>query len=749
MRTLTAGLMGVVILAAGAAHSQLPKVDRIGSPSGAVTSAAPPAADAPIDIDAKVMEYDRSNNVVIASSNVVVRRGTDEMRADVIRLNVVTSEAEARGNVVFTRPGNVWRGDYLRYNFVTKAWNTGAFTSYFTPFYMRAQSSSMTNGEYLLKRAYLTTCTNDYTHEHFHMTCRRLRVNPGDRMKGTHVVMYLGPVPVFYLPWLYRSLGDRSVGFSAEAGYSRRMGAYLLTSTKYWMTPNLRGITQIDGRTERGLGLGQEVGWYSDDRVDNGRIYGYYINDQGVEEDYTKRDRELVEAQRYRLRLSHSQTFSDRDYFLTDINYLSDPYVVEDFFNDEYRGGFQSQNFGILMHRGDSYGASLAAYKRLNDFYDAVDRLPEGELNFNRQQIGSSPFYYEGRNAVAFLQRLRPEPAIEEDEYSAVRFNTAHTVYYPNRLFGFLNVTPRAGYQATYYSETIKPREETRFDVVTNEVVSGSVTSRVTNVESNTVTILDPRGSGVRSMPSIGLETSFRAFKVLDADETIFGTGLRHLVEPYANYTYVPEPNLTPDELYQFDYLDGLGKDHSITFGLRNRFQTKRDLQVFDFLDVNVFTQYRIEDYEEEPFGDVNAVVEFRPSDWATVYGTVAYGPYDSAVHYGELRSVVNGEIWRTSLSYYYREQESSLIAADIAWSPNTRWTFGVYDRYELEDSTLEEQRVYISRNLDCLTYLVGVSYLPGYTRSDGSERDDEYRAMFQMSLTAFPNVRVGTIPRN
>lgn len=748
IRTLTAGLMGTVILAAGVASARAPLGGPVAKPQGTTTAAAPVAANAPIDIDAKVMEYDRSNNVVIASSNVVIRRGNEEMRADRIRVNVTTSEAEAKGNVVFKRPDNVWRGDYLRYNFATKAWNTGAFTSYFSPFYVQAQSSAMTNGEYLLQNAYVTTCTNEHLHEHFHLKCRNLRVKPHDRMKGTHAVVYLGPVPIFYFPWLYRSLGDSSVGFSADAGYSGRMGAFLLTSTKYWMTPNLKGVTQIDGRSGRGVGLGQEVGWYSDDRADHGRVYGYYINDQGVKKDYEGGDRELVEAQRYRLRFNELQSFSDRDYILAEANYLSDQYVIEDFFNSEHRGGFQPDNFATLTHRGDAFTTGLSVHKRLNDFYDSVDRLPEGELNLTRQQLGDSPFFYEGNNSAAHLEKLYAVGTNDtsDADYSADRFNTTHTLYYPTRFFGFLNVTPRVGYQATFYSETVKARQVTTLGSVTD-------TNGVTRATSNTVTVLDPQGSGVRSMPSLGLESSFRAFKVLDADETIFGTGLRHVAEPYINYTYVPEPNLTPDELYQFDSLDEQGLDHSITFGLRNRMQSKRDLHVFDFLDIDVNTKYRLEGYEDEPFGDVNVVAEFRPSDWATLYGSVGYGPYDSRVHEGELRSTINGDIWRTTLEYFYRDEESSLVCADVAWLPNKRWTFGLYERYELNDSQgnsrLEEQRYYVGRTLDCLAYTFGVSHLPGYVRDDGTKRDDEFRAIFQLSLTAFPNIRMGTMPRD
>ena len=737
MRTVKAWVVVAVVLAATGSWAQTRS-------HGAARSAGVPglsgvsSSSSPIDIDATIMNYDRSNNLVVATSNVVVRRGSEEVRADAMRVNVLTSDIEARGHVVFTRPGSAWRGDYLRYNFTTGAWNTGAFASFFDPFFIRAETSVRTNDEYVLKDAYLTTCTNEFPDAHYHLVCKELRVRPGDRLRGSSAVVYFGPVPVFYFPWLYRSLGDRSVGVNAEAGYSQRMGAFLLTSTKYWMTHNLRAITQVDVRSERGVGLGQEVGWYSDNRLNHGRVYGYYLDDQGVAADYKNGEHALVDATRYRLQFNETQAFTERDYFLADANYLSDPYVVEDYFNAEHRGGFQPDNFATMMHRGDGFTVSLSAHKRLNDFYTAVDRLPEAELDVTRQELGSSPFFYESRNSVGYLQKVYEKDDTNSTDYSATRFDTAHTIYYPNRFFGFLNITPRVGYEATFYSETIKNITTTN---ITPLAGGGS--------ETSSVTVLEPQGSGVRSMPSLGLESSFKAFKVLDADETIFGTGLRHVAEPYANYTYVPKPNLTPDELYQFDSIDTLGKDDSVTFGLRNRLQTKRDQRVFDFLDVDVNTKYRFEDYPDQPFGDVNTVAEFRPSDWFTLYASVAYGTYDSEVHSGDFRSVINGDIWASTIEYYYRVGDSSLVSADIAWSPNKRWTYGIYERYEIQDSQLEEQRYYISEKFDCIAYRFGIDNLPAYTRSDGTQRRDEFRVMFQLWLMAFPNIRVGTTPRS
>jgi len=49
-----------------------------------------------------------------------------------------------------------------------------------------------------------------------------------------------------------------------------------------------------------------------------------------------------------------------------------------------------------------------------------------------------------------------------------------------------------------------------------------------------------------------------------------------------------------------------------------------------------------------------------------------------------------------------------------------------------------------VQRNLDCMCIRTGYEVLPGYTRSDGSEQDDEWRVRVEMWLTAFPESILG-----
>lgn len=726
---------------------------------------------APIEVNAKVMGYDRLRQVITASGSAVVQRDDMELRADNMTVSTETHDIEAQGNVVFRRFAPVgvatqdvgavtarevmteWRGDSLYYNYVTRAWRSGVFDSFFDPFHVRAESAITTNGEYVLKSGSVTTCTNAADHCHYSIRCSEIRVREGDRIAGRHAVVKLGPVPVFYLPWWYRSF-DPSVGISAEAGYRSAWGYFLDTSTKYWMTPHLRGTTEVDYRSRRGPAVGQEVGWKAEGV--EGRLYGYYADDQDPQSDYGGgEDRSGLDSGRYRVRFQHSQELAARDHVRVDADYLSDEFLMEDFFRSEYRDGFQPQNHASYTHRGDGYALGLSAYKRLNDFYTAVDRLPEATLDITRGRIGETPFYYESRNSAAFLQKLWPEDeTATKDDYSSARIDTAHTLYYPSKLFGFLNVTPRAGYRATYYSETVLRETNTTVTTVfvTNTVAGagGSTTTVITpQTRTNSTTRFIGQGSDVRSLPELGVETSFRAFKVLDAEETIFGSGLRHVAEPYANYTFIPEPDLTPDRLYQFDSVDALTKDDSVRFGLRNELQTRSDGRVRSVADVDISTRYNLDAGGEKPFDKLNMKAEFNPAEKVAIFMDGSYDLKVNELATFNARLSANRDPWKFFLEHRYRNSDSSLLTADLAWTANRNWEFGVYDRFEFEESRLEEQACYITRMLDCLGLKLVLGYLPGYTLADGSSRKTDYRIAFQMWVRAFPNVRVGTGGRN
>lgn len=728
-------------------------VEAATNPFGMMSGLSPTSA-IPVDVKAPNLDFEQGGKKMIASGGVTVTRGNEILTANNITFDKVTDTAIASGNVVFTKSNMVWRGESFTYNLKDGTWKTGVFNAKFDPFHVTAQEASKTNDYFVLSRAEFTTCTNEPGHYHYSMTCKKMRVYPNDHFVARNMVIRFGRIPLFYMPYWYCSLNDRTVGTTVQAGYRGRMGAFLLTSTKYWMTPNLRGITHLDYRSERGPAIGQEVGWVSTNDAWKGRIYGYYTDDQGVTKDYNSGDRNVkVDSQRYRLSFSHSQTLSPNDYFLSDFTYLSDQYMLEDFFEREYRNSFQPQNYATVMHREDNSALSLSVYKRLNDFYEAVDRLPELLYDVQRVEIADSPFYYEGHNSLAYLQKLNPDGSGQED-YSSARFDTSHEIFYPTRHFGFLNVTPRTGWRGTYYSDTVQYSSVTQ--VVTK--VTSNATGLVSTTSTNVSSVGRAMGSDLRSLFNVGLETSFRAFKVLSNDENLFGTGLRHVVEPYTDYTFVPEPNIRPDRLYQFDEIDALDRRNDIRFGVRNKYQTKRGGQLAEILNFDVFTTYSFEEANSAtPFSNVGFIGELNWNDWCHLYTDGDYDTYAGRVNTFNTRAQFKWDgfqlappkqsqsSWRANIEQRYRVEDSSLLITDLAYAPNRRWEYGVYDRFEFQTSRLEEQGVTLARTFDCMVVTMGGSFLPGYTRADGSVRADDYRVMFQLWFSAFPNVKLGS----
>ena len=272
-------LSGAVCAAAIAALLCVP-ADGAETVAAAVTStnrAAPPSNR--VQTQADSVQYDRATGWITAQGNVVIRKGLEEIRADLVRVNMETEESHARGNVVFKRPGEIWRGPQASYNFKTKEFISDDISSEAKPFRMKARRSERTRDQqYILHDAVVTTCTNNFGRQHFHVTASRVRVVPGKHLVCRGAVWHFGPVPVFYLPWWYAELSP-DYGFRFRPGHDSRWGTYLLSSCWYRMTPVFKGETHLDYRSKRGFAVGQDFSWY--DRGDrwDGDVSLYYAND--------------------------------------------------------------------------------------------------------------------------------------------------------------------------------------------------------------------------------------------------------------------------------------------------------------------------------------------------------------------------------------------------------------------------------------------------------------------------------------
>lgn len=697
--------------------------------------------NAPIEADADDLNYDRKTGQIVAKGNVVISKGNVKLTADYVRVNVKTQDAKAYGNVkLFENNKLTAHGTSLDYNFGKKTGKAGGFTGSSGVFRILENESIEKIGEnkFILHNAMVTTCTNTGPHTcHYRVMARSAELVQNDYLKVKGAKFYLGKVPCMYLPYWRHNL-DPDFGWELEPGHSGRLGAYLRTAYRYRMNEVWKGKTHLDLYSERGAAVGQDIFWESHS-FGTGGIKGYFINDNKPVPDNENPDTYGVEAERYRVKFDHFISLAPRDTILVRGNYLSDKYILRDFFEDEYRLNPVAENDATYIHRDNNYTYSVLARGSVNDFFESVNRLPEADLSFVRQQIKDSSYYYESKTSAGYLERTfavdNTGSTDGNADYSSARFDTVHRIFRPSRHFGFLNLVPRTGIRGTYYSET------GHTEYITNTIAIVQTNSLATLMQTNTIANIVSDGSGFREQFEIGMEASFKAFKVWDGIDG--RSPLRHIAEPYIDYSYLSDPSLKPGELYQFDSIDKIRKNNRIKIGMRNKLQIKREKGSANLIDIDIYTHFNLDpDGDNKPLENFVMDTEMYPTDWMRIDIDSVYNTQNSTLQSFNTRLQMDPRgKWGVYAEYRHIDQLSDLFITSVLLRPTQNWHINIYGRYESENSRLEETGGYIQRNFDCMAFRLGTRYLPGYTRDDGIVEKDDMKIMFEFWLNAVPGI--------
>lgn len=307
-----------------------------GRPAALPASSDSGTSDERIEVDADQLEYDRKTGWVHATGNVVIKKGGETLKADRAKVNVHTEEAAAEGNVRLQRGPDQkpWTGTELEYNFGTRAASIADLTGATDPFLLESERSDRdADGNFVVHRAHLTTCTNA-TFKHYHVRAKTVSIVPDDYLICRSASLWFGPVPVLWFPYWRRDLND-DFGWHFYPGYNSRMGAFLLSSYRFPMTSQLRGETHLDYRTKRGVAVGQDVKWRDNEGDWKGDVELYYLQDDEPIDDDEDAATNDIDEERYRVRFDHEHQFGDRDSLMVSVDYVSDTDVLEDFFESD------------------------------------------------------------------------------------------------------------------------------------------------------------------------------------------------------------------------------------------------------------------------------------------------------------------------------------------------------------------------------------------------------------------------------
>ena len=689
-------------------------------------------------------EYELDSGWVTFSGNVAIRYQDTELRADRIRYNQKTGEAVADGNVAMT--GNdgslLWRGDHIVVDTNRQEAEAKGIDIYSAPFRILADGGNVSTEKdksgadakvYEIDHAVVTTCTNAPGHFHYQFGTSRLRVRPDRDLAAWGATPSLFGVPFFWFPYYWRDL-NHHYGFRFEPGYQSSWGAYLLSSYQFPIYRDVESGAFLDSKTsadyryKRGWAYGERLRWGRGEES-KGWFSAYYLEDE-------KLPITVADPERYRIRLNQSWNITPADKLLIQGLYVSDDRFMENFFEEEYREMGQPDNHIAYTHYANDYSYGLLGRARLNEFYTQVERLPEAWFNLNSMELGGSGIYVENSSSAAYLRRKfdeRYDPTPEP--YDAFRADSATRLSMPLKFGGFLNVVPRAGYRATYYSKTLEEIISSNIEhiVATNEYGDVESFTRASDTKE-----IREAGGGMRSVVELGTEVSFKAYGFW---EDTPGNIWRHVIEPYADYTFIPEPNLVPAQLRQFDDIDAIDKRNAVRLGLRNRWQVKPvgGADIYERIYNNIYTDVNLDPATgEKSVSSFYTETRFNPNSWLSAKFDTRYNFDESALDQAALRVTAWHQIFDADVEYRYRADDSSLFLASLTWHINNNWSVNGSGRYEFETSKVEEIGSWLEWRLDCIAFRLYASVKPDFDTSEDGSLKDDYRISLLFWLTDF-----------
>lgn len=590
---------------------------------------APPTQN--IQATADQLEYLHNKEILHATGNVRIQYQDIIVLADELELNTVTRDLTAKGNVEVHQGKNVWKGGETRGNLNTGIFDFGTYTAASPPWYLKGEGVSRdADGVVHIQHASITTCGDTPESFHnWHMAAKRVVYRPDGSFTAYNVVYKLFDIPLFYFPVAWGQSDTSYGGFEIIPGYKSDWGPYLMIGKEWKLAKGVTNKTTFGYRFSRGPSLKNRTKIKTARSTTDLLLWG--LSDDDPPSDLTVggtdyNGRFESEDQRFRLRLRHHSDWGKYLSLQINTDYRSDNDVLREFFRRDDRLNPQPATQINLAYQRERFDLALNYRPRVNDFESVVERLPELRLNMPRQDILGSRVYYAGETSWAQLRmkwreydtpRNNPtlDPTIiDPDNYSASRFDSLHLFYLPLKLQG-LQITPRIGARFTWYSRTSQtPLTD---DQLNSNFLADDPRPSVDNPWS-VFNYDDQGGAHWRTAYEFGLElsTKFYHTNTKRYSSRWHLNGLRHVVEPYANYTVIPDPNLDREKIYYFDETDRIDDTNFVRFGVKQRWQTRRNKRIYTFARVESYYDLHFSPRQDlRHTGDIGTVAELRPTD--------------------------------------------------------------------------------------------------------------------------------------
>ena len=702
---------------------------------------------APIEITS-TGETTYENGLATARDNVAIHIGNTDIYADYAQYNSTTKDVELRGHVRIYRDVSVYIAESGIYNTETKKIKALNARTESQPYFLTGgHVTSISENGYLIKDGTFTT--HDSPKNDFHLRARTIRVYENDRVIFQYVTAYVGKVPVFWWPYLYQSLNE-AFSFSISPAYLSSWGPSLLTQVTFPITEDIRARFRLDYRGRRGVavGLDSTMDYFNDSQA---RLKTYYLQDQNPNLNETNIPRKDVPTGRYRVSLADTTNFTDDIYGLANLTKLSDQYVMQDFFQGEFRIDPVPDNVLAVTKTDPFYTLTAIERFQANQFFTTTERQPEVVLDIKRHGLFGGPIFYEGETGFANL-RLQFPQGLGFENYGTDRLDTFHQLTFPNTYFGWLSIVPRVGYRGTYYGKTWD-LDSTTFIPPSNPLVPNFILPPPTLV--NPVKF---DGDTFRSVFDTGAEASFKISRTWEnVQSRAFGLdGLMHVIQPFTNFSYVKEDGPNPTSILALDRFQPSTQLPAIDFpqfttidtiddwtiwrvGVRNKLETRRDDRTITWFELDTYVDVNFSNpFDRTDYSNLFNNIRFQPLPWVSFSINSQLPAFDQG--FTEVDTVANVQPManlQLTVAHRYLNgnpffQDSSLFVVGGYYRIDDNWGVAVQEQYEGATGILEQQRYSIYRDLSSWVASFG-----GIIRDNNGSK--EYGVLFTITLKAFP----------
>jgi len=614
-----------------------------------------------VQLQADQVSFSSADNKAHAKGNVVVITKDKQLYCDRLQLDRVAKEVEAEGNVYLDTPQENIIARGLTYNFGD---GTGEFRDarmYIDPYQLKGKTVDKISEKYMVvKQGYLTT--SDWDEPDYRISARRMDIYLHDRAVVHDMKIYLGKVPIMYLPYYVQDLKNRPL-FTFIPGHSKDFGYFLYTTVHLTLGPRMKLNVYEDIRERSGLSEGFDLK-YNTSHFGSGIVRTYYGAENKIAakhrwKKYNKLGRlrgTTTHHERFRIIWRHQWQINQNTSAIWQIYKIHDYDIINNgflkqYFPREFKQGTSgpATDSYFLLTRNMPHGTLTFRIEdsRINRPLRGVEYYPQIQYVMNNVQIGKTGTFIKSTNEFSNLTH-QDYPKTHTDK--TMRVDTYNDLSHPLKI-AFIRLNPHVGQEETYYSRTADPF---RYNIIRGQFHTGA----------------DLTTSFYKTW---GFATHFAGLNI---------DGLRHIITPNVSYVYQHEPTFPSTRLNQFDGIDSRARAHYIGLSLENRLQTHRNGKIVDVIRALVSSNFALkEDPGRGGFGPVEALIDAYPTSWLTLHADSEYDHYNGHYNTVNVDGTINVRGLTISIGDRYGYSVGSELTAEIDYRINPKWSFRVYER--------------------------------------------------------------------